>query len=89
MKDKLKQKSKEKQQVENTKAEKNNTGIELTDEQVEEVNGGMKIFVLEKPKFVTTFLRLIFRVKKKPEPEPQIPTPVIIGPVIADSSDDT
>ena len=67
---------------------KENEPIELTDEQVEEVNGGMKIFVLEKPKFVTTFLRLIFRVKKKPEPEPQIPTPVITGPVIADGNND-
>ena len=41
MKDKLKQKSKEKQQVENTKAEKNNTGNELTDEQVENAAAGV------------------------------------------------
>ncbi len=40
MKDKLKVKSKEKQQVENTKAEKNNTGNELTDEQVENAAAG-------------------------------------------------
>lgn len=61
-----------------------NEPIELTDEQVEEAKGGMKIFVFEKPKFITTFLRMIFKVKEKPEPEPQIPTPVITGPVIAD-----
>ena len=41
MKDKLKVKSKEKEQAENTKAEKNNTVNELTDEQVENAAAGV------------------------------------------------
>lgn len=38
---------------------------ELTNEETEQVNGGMKIFVLEKPSFITFFLKLIFKVKER------------------------
>lgn len=38
---------------------------QLTDEEVEKVDADMKIFVLEKPKFITFFLKLIFKVRDK------------------------
>ena len=40
--------------------------IELTDDQLENVNGGMKIVLTDYPKFLRPLLRLIFKIK---EPE--------------------
>lgn len=36
---------------------------ELTDEQMEKVNGGMKIVVTKSPKFFSPLLRLIYKIK--------------------------
>ncbi len=43
----------------------NQNNRELKDEELKEVNGGMKIFLLDKPNFLTPLLRLIFKIKKK------------------------
>lgn len=41
--------------------------VELTDEEVEKVNGGMKIVLTDPPKFLRFFLRLFFKVKETEE----------------------
>ena len=65
---------------------KTNNSVELTDEQMEKVNGGMKIVVVKSPKFFSPLLRLIFKIKKQPTDNPDTNT-VINGPVIADADD--
>ena len=65
---------------------KTNEPVELTDEQVEKVNGGMKIVLIKSPKFFSPLLRLIFKIKKKPADSSDTDT-VINGPVIADDND--
>jgi hypothetical protein len=39
----------------------------LSDDQLEEVNGGQQVIVVKSPKYVPTVLRLIFNVKKNKE----------------------
>lgn len=63
---------------------KANNAVELSDEEVKDVNGGMKIVVIKSPKFFSPLLRLIFKVKKE-QPKPDT---VITGPVIAGDDDD-
>ena len=65
---------------------KTNNSVELTDEQMEKVNGGMKIVVVKSPKFFSPLLRLIFKIKKQPTDNPDT-NMVINGPVIADADD--
>lgn len=38
---------------------------ELKDEELKDVNGGMKIVLTKTPKFFAPILRLIYRIKKK------------------------
>ena len=47
------------------KLNETNKPVELTDEQMENVNGGMKIVVIKSPKFISPLLRLIFKIKEK------------------------
>ncbi len=69
----------------NVSAKNTNEPVELNDEQVEKVNGGIKIVLWEKPKFIASFLRLIFKVKKKPTNNQN--TDTVITTVIADDND--
>ena len=39
-------------------------GYELSDEELDAINGGMKIMVVKSPKIASPFLRFIFRIKK-------------------------
>lgn len=48
-----------------TTAAVKNGGIPLDDEKLEQANGGMKLFIFEKPKLIETILKMIFKVKKK------------------------
>lgn len=59
--------------------------VELTDEEVGKVNGGMKIVLIKSPKFISPLLRLIYKIKK---PSSDSTDTVINGPVIADADDD-
>ena len=65
---------------------KTNKPVELTDEQVEKANGGMKIVLIKSPKFISPLLRLIYKIKKQPE-ESQEKDTVITGPIIAGDND--
>ena len=38
--------------------------VELTDEEMEKVNGGMEIVLTDYPKFLRPFLRFFFKVKE-------------------------
>ena len=49
----------------NNELNETNKPVELTDEQMENVNGGMKIVVIKSPKFFSPLLRLIFKIKEK------------------------
>lgn len=60
--------------------------VELTDEEVGKVNGGMKIILTKSPKFFSPLLRLIYKIKKPSTGNADTDT-VITGPVIADSDD--
>lgn len=63
---------------------KTNESVALTDEQMEQVNGGMKIVLIKSPKFFSPLLRLIFKVKKSTSDNKDT---VITGPVSAGDND--
>lgn len=65
---------------------KRNKPIELTDEQMEKVNGGMNIVVVKTPKIFDPILRFIFKVKKQSDGSQNTDT-VINGPIIAYDND--
>ncbi len=65
---------------------KTNKPVELTDEQVEKANGGMKIVVTKSPKIFSPILRLIYKIKKNPAESQETDT-VINGPIVADDND--
>lgn len=44
---------------------KNSEGVQqLTEKELEAINGGMKIVITEQPSLIRTFLRLIFKIKE-------------------------
>lgn len=63
--DKQEEDSMNKKIDEKTTAAAKNGGIPLDDEKLEQANGGLKLFVLERPKFIDVLLRLFFKVKGK------------------------
>lgn len=65
---------------------KTNKPVELTDEQVEKANGGMKTAVVKSPKLISPLLRLIYKIKKNPEESIETNT-VVNAPIIVVDND--
>lgn len=72
--------------------EEKKEAVELTDEQMENAKGGWDLILLKSPKFFSPILRLLFKVKERPEKKPATETPtdtLITGPILAEDPDKT